>query len=77
MGQIEEHRSQGRRSDFEQRRWQRALFKLQVQETGWSEDEKLDTSFEARRRIIWRYIRKARRIAANTVRGEFPGDFTE
>ena len=72
-GHAQDDRAAGRKPSAEKLRWERAVYKLQVRETGWGSKD--DEKYDQRRQVIWRYIRKARIIARNTVEGEFPGDF--
>jgi hypothetical protein len=72
---ADSERAMGLTPTVEKLRWEREIYKKQVAETGWS--SKSDEKYDQRRYVIWRYIRKARRIAKNTVEGKFPGDFSE
>jgi hypothetical protein len=73
--EAESEQSIGLKPSVETLRLERAVYKLQVQETGWGSKD--DEKYEQRRQVIWRYIRKARRIAKNAAVGSFPGPFTE
>lgn len=72
---AEDDQLAGRKASVEKIRWERAVPKRQVTETGWV--SRSDEKYDQRRQVIWRYIRKARRIAKNAVAGSFPGSFTE
>jgi hypothetical protein len=71
---AESERAIGLQPSVKKMRWERAIYKMQVTETGWG--SKSDERYDQRRYVIWRYIRKARQIAKNTARGKFPGDYT-